>query len=94
MVMAYSFIQLSESILYKRVIIILRRIIEESTCAKFAQVDSSDNSSLSKIFFKCFVTTLLSTSKSCARSCQDFSVISFFHNSAQKQTVFITRPPA
>ena len=39
---------------------------ESTTCAKFAQVASSDNSPLSYTFFRCFVTTLRSTSKSCA----------------------------
>ena len=39
---------------------------ESTTCAKFAQVASSDNSPHSYTFFRCFVTTLRSTSKSCA----------------------------
>ena len=39
---------------------------ENSVCAKFAQVESSCNSSSEKIFLRCFVTTDLSTSKSLA----------------------------
>ena len=36
-----------------------------SVCAKFAQVEFSSNSPSLKILLRCFVTTLLSTSKSC-----------------------------
>ena len=36
-----------------------------ATCAKFAQVEFSSNSPSLKMLLRCFVTTLLSTSKSC-----------------------------
>ena len=36
-----------------------------ATCAKFAQVEFSSSSPSLKMFFKCFVTTLLSISNSC-----------------------------
>ena len=35
---------------------------ESTTCAKFAQVEFSSSSPVSNMFFKCFVTTVLSTS--------------------------------
>ena len=38
---------------------------ENSTCANFAQTEFSSNSPSLKILLRCFVTTLLSTSKSC-----------------------------
>ena len=38
---------------------------ESTTCAKFAQVEFSSNSPSLKILLRCFVITLLSTSKSC-----------------------------
>jgi hypothetical protein len=37
---------------------------ESTTCAKFAQVEFSSNSPSLKMLLRCFVTTLLSTSKS------------------------------
>ena len=38
---------------------------ENSTCANFAQTEFSSNSPSLKMLLRCFVTTLLSTSKSC-----------------------------
>ena len=38
---------------------------EDATCANFAQVEFSSNSPSLKMLLRCFVTTLLSTSKSC-----------------------------
>ena len=38
---------------------------ENSTCANFAQTEFSSNSPSLKILLRCFVITLLSTSKSC-----------------------------
>ena len=42
-----------------------RELDEKSTCANFAQTEFSSNSPSLKILLRCFVITLLSTSKSC-----------------------------
>ena len=73
---------------------------ESTTCAKFAQVVFSSSSPLAKIFFKCFVATLLSTLKSCpiafwvshtSLSCTRTSIPSSFASivNTRKSTVLV-----